>query len=168
VGVGAADRELTALVHGALAPREQLARVVDIVRAHRRAGAEPHPLNQLVPERWLRAVLCRNPGAIGLAQLQAAEAAQPRPNLRDRDIAVAVGSPTLDRSSPVVVACSVGIDLDAVPAAGDSREAIDPDAELWVVVPERDDHPSTRRLVSRLRRPARIVTVDDDWPSLDG
>jgi hypothetical protein len=195
VGVGAADRELTALVHGGLAPREQLARVVDIVRSHRRAGAEPHPLNKLVPERWLRAVLCRHPGVIGLAQLRVAEPARPRPNLRDRGIAVALGTSadgaagssrgatsladgsvggsslpdatSGGRPASVVVACSVGIDLDAVPSAVDSREAIDPDAELWLVVPERDDHPGTRRLAGRLRRPARIVTVADDWSLLD-
>jgi hypothetical protein len=162
VGVGAADRELTALVHGELAPREQLGRVVEIVRSHRRPGAERHPLNQLVPERWLRAVLGRHPEVIGLEGVEPAEAAVPRPNLSDRDIAVAVGRP-----GPVVVACSVGIDLDLVPAAADSREAIDPAAELWLVVPARDDHPRVRRLAGRLRRPARVVTVADDWPSLD-
>lgn len=167
VGVGAADRELTALVHGRLPPRERLARVVEIVRSHRRAGAERHPLNQLVPERWLRAVLCRHPDAIGLADLRPAEPARPRPNLRDPGVAVARGTSTA-AGQPVVVACSVGIDLDAVPAAADSREAIDPSAELWLVVPERDDHPGTRRLASRLRRPAQVVTVDDDWRSLDG
>lgn len=164
VGVGAADRELTAMMHGALPPAEQLARVVEIVRSHRHAGSERHPLNQLVPERWLRAVLCRNPGGIGLAQLRPAEPAEPRPNLRDQGIAVAVGS-TVEGHAPVVVACSVGIDLDLVPAAADARLAVEPDAELWLVVPERDDHPNTHRLAGRLRAPARVVPVGDDWRS---
>ncbi|MGH9231500.1 MAG: hypothetical protein ACRD07_22705, partial [Acidimicrobiales bacterium] len=43
VGVGKADRELAAMVHGELAPVDQLSRVVDIVREHRRAGAPRHP-----------------------------------------------------------------------------------------------------------------------------
>jgi hypothetical protein len=163
VGVGGADRELTGLVHGALGPAGQLRRVVEIVREHRRARAERHPLNQLVPERWLRALLCRHPGAIGLAELQVVEPAVPRANLRDQGIAVAAGT-TVD-GSRVVVACSVGVDLELVPSAADSREVIDPEADLWLVVPERDDLPSTRRLAERLHRPARVVPVGDDWRS---
>jgi hypothetical protein len=164
VGVGAADRELTAMLHGTMPPVDQLARVVDIVRQHRQAEAPFHPLNQLVPERWLRAKLCRSPDLIGLDTLRPIEAPRPRPNLRDRDIAVAVGD-TPDLRS-VVVACSVGVDLELVPAAADAREAIDPEAELWLVVPERDVHPTTRQLATAVRRhPARIVPVADDWRS---
>lgn len=164
VGVGAADREMTALVHGELTPEEQLFRVVEIVRRHRRPGAPRHPLNELVPERWLRAGLCRDAGALGLATLRPAEGAQPRPNLRDRGVAVASG--TTAEGGPVVVTCSVGIDLDLVPAAADARLAVAPDAELWLVVPERDDHPGTRRLAGSLREPARVVPVPGDWRAL--
>jgi hypothetical protein len=163
VGVGGADRELTAMMHAGLSSREQLGRVVEIVREHRRAGAERHPLNQLVPERWLRALLCRHPGAIGLAELRVVEPAVPRANLRDQGTAVAAG--TAVDGSPVVVACSIGVDLELVPSAADSREAIDPEAELWLVMPERDDLPSTRRLAERLHQPARVVPVGDDWRS---
>src|SRR3546814_2743132 len=49
VGVGQADRELTGMLHGSLSPIDQLGRAVEIVRSLRRAGAEPHPLNQLAP-----------------------------------------------------------------------------------------------------------------------
>ena len=91
VGVGHADRELTGLVHGNLPPAAQLARVIEIVRAQRRVGAERHPLNQLAPERWLRANLVADPARIGLAELRSAPPAVPRPNLRDPAIAVAVG-----------------------------------------------------------------------------
>ena len=91
VGVGHADRELTGLVHGNLPPAAQLARVIEIVRAQRRVGAERHPLNQLAPERWLRANLVADPSRIGLAELRSAPPAVPRPNLRDPAIAVAVG-----------------------------------------------------------------------------
>ena len=127
VGVGKADRELTAMVHSGLPATDQLRRVVAIVRDHRRAGAPRHPLNQLVPDRWLRAVLCRNPGLVGLATLRPAEGARARPNLTERDVAVAVG--TTDGGVAVVVACTVGIALDLVPEAADARAALaDPGA----------------------------------------
>jgi hypothetical protein len=161
VGVGKADRELTAMVHGALTPVAQLARVVEIVRAQRRPGADRHPLNQLVPERWLRAVLCRRPDLVGLAALRPAEGARPRPNLSERDVAVARGE--TGGGEPVVVACAVGIALDLVPTAADARLALDPAARLVLAVPARDDHPGVRRLAARLRAPAEVVTVPDDW-----
>lgn len=161
VGVGKADRELTAMVHGELAPVDQLARVVGIVREHRRPGAPRHPLNQLVPERWLRAVLCRNPGIVGLAALRPATGVRPRTNLTERDVAIAAG--TAADGTSVVAACSVGIALDLVPGAADAREAIDPSARLLLAVPERDDHPGTRRLAARLRTRAEVVPVPGDW-----
>jgi hypothetical protein len=161
VGVGKADRELTAMVHGELTPVDQLARVVGIVREHRRPGASRHPLNQLVPERWLRAVLCRAPGIVGIATLRPAPGVRPRTNLTERDIAIATGT-TVDGAS-AVVACSVGIALDLVPNAADAREALDPSARLLLALPERDDHPGTRRLAARLLTPAEVVPVPDDW-----
>ena len=156
VGVGKADRELTAMVHGALAPVEQLTRVVEIVRRHRRPAAPRHPLNQLVPDRWLRAVLCRNPSLVGVGALRPAEGPRPRQNLTERDIAVAVGE-------GIVVACTVGISVDLVPAAADARAALDPGARLVLAIPARDDHPGTRRLAARLRDPAEVVAVPGDW-----
>jgi hypothetical protein len=161
VGVGKADRELTALVHGELPPVAQLARVVEIVRAQRRPGAPRHPLNQLVPERWLRAVLCRRPDLVGLAALRPAEGARARPNLSERDVAVARGETA--EGEPVVVACAVGIALDLVPTAADARLAIDPAARLVLAVPERDDHPGVRGLAARLAAPATVVPVPGDW-----
>jgi hypothetical protein len=78
--------------------------------------------------------------------------------MREPDIAVATAVGT-------VVVFSVGIDLDLVPAAADARLALDPDARLLLVVPERDEHPTTRALASSLRAPAEIVTVSRDWRS---
>lgn len=161
VGVGRADRELTAMLHGDLAPTDSLTRVAAIVREIRRAGAEPHPLAQLVPERWLRARLVADPARVGLSRLGLAEPAVPRANLREPGIAVATGE--RPDGTRVVVACSVGIDLDAIPAAADARLAIDPDAELLIALPERDDHPMTRSLAALLRQPATVVTVSNDW-----
>lgn len=163
VGVGHADRELTGMLHGNLPPAAQLARVIDIVREHRRPGAERHPLNQLAPERWLRARLIAEPGRVGLAELHPAPPAVPRPNLRDPAIAMAVGED--HDGTVVVVACSVGIHLDLVPAAADARHALGPDARLLLVVPERDAHPVTRRLAERLQHPGEVVALADDWRS---
>ncbi len=156
VGVGEADRELTAMVHGELSPRDALLRVVDIVRVTRRPGAPRHPLNQLVPERWLRWTVRQDPGRIGLDQIEPAHLPRARRGMRERDIAAATADGT-------VVVCSVGIDLDLVPAAADARQALDPDAHLVLVVPERDDHPVTRAQAERLRSPAEVRTVTGDW-----
>ena len=161
VGVGKADRELTAMVHGEMAPVDQLRRVVEIVRRHRRADAPRHPLNQLVPDRWLRAVLCRDPGLVGLASLRPAEGPRPRRDLTERDAAVALGAD--EGGKPVVVACMVGVAADLVPAAADARAALDPGARLVLAVPERDDHPSNRRLAAKLLDPADVVPVPGDW-----
>ena len=163
VGVGHADRELTGMLHGNLPPAAQLARVIEIVRAQRRAGAEPHPLNQLAPERWLRSRFIADPARLGLTELHAAPPTVPRPNLRDPAIAVAVGID--DAGREVVVGCSVGIHLDLVPAAADAREAHARGARLLLAVPERDAHPVTRALALRLRAPAELVTLDGDWRS---
>jgi hypothetical protein len=71
---------------------------------------------------------------------------------------VAAGEDT--EGHPVLVVCSVGIDLDLVPfaadaRAGDGREGV----RLLVAVPERDAHPVTRALLARLRDPAELVAV---------
>ena len=152
--MGKADRELTAMVHGDLTPVDQLARVVEIVRGHRRPGAPRHPLNQLVPDRWLRAVLCRNPALVGLARCARPKSAPPA-NLTERDIAVAAGD-------GVVVACTVGISVDLVPAAADARAGSprrppDPGRPR----PRRPPrHPPPGGPVAR---PAQVVAVPGDW-----
>jgi hypothetical protein len=158
VGVGEADRELTAMVHAGLSPEDALQRVIAIVDEKRRPGAPRHPLNQLVPERWLRWTIRNDPALVGLDRIEAAPPARARRGLRERDIAVAKGD-------GAVVVCSVGIDLDLVPAAAEARAALDPDARLVLAVPERDDHPVTHALAARLRDPADIVTLAGDWRS---
>ena len=158
VGVGEADRELTAMLHGDLAPADALERVVSIVREHRRPGAPRHPLNLLVPERWLRWTLRTEPARIGAAVVTPEPSPRRRVGLRERDVACA-------RADDAVLVCSVGVDLDLVPAAAEARLAIAPDAPLLLAVPERDDHPATRALAEQLVDPARIVTVSGDWHS---
>jgi hypothetical protein len=80
-----------------------------------------------------------------------------------KDVLPALAAGTDGDGRPVVVAASVGVDLDLLPAAGDARAAIDPTARLIVVLPERDALPVTRRLAARLRPAAELVTVAGDW-----
>jgi hypothetical protein len=158
VGVGAHDREAFLLVHGDVPPAEALAGVVAAVVEHRRPGAEPHPLNRLNAERFLRWRLLEEPSLVGALVLEAAPPPVPRTNLKDAVPCVAVGVD--DDGDAVVVVCSVGIDLDLVPFAADARGAVGlDDARLLLAVPERDDHPVTRALAARLRCPAVVRPV---------
>ena len=163
VGVGRFDREAFALLHGELSPPEALAAAIDQVGAVRRPGAEPHPINRVARERWLRHHLIEHPQLVGAASLRPADASRQRSGLRDATIAVAAGESA--DGSPMVVAASVGVDLEAVPDAADARLRHAPEAELVVVVPPRDDHSITRDLAAMLARPARVVTVEGPWPA---
>lgn len=160
VGVGRFDRELTAMMHGALPDEASIARAVEQLRELRRPDGPNHPLARLVPERWLRHTLISEPGRIGCAQLVAAPTSTPRDRLRTRGIAAAVGT---REGAPVVVACSVGVDLEAVVAAADARLSIDPDATLLLALPEQDALAVNRALVADLVRPAEVAAVAGNW-----
>jgi hypothetical protein len=157
VGIGAHDREAFRLVHGDQPVDAALAELVEQVAAHRRLGAPPHALNRIARERQLRWRLCREPELIGLRALAPAPPPVPRLNLKDPVPCAAVG--TDERGAPVVVVCSAGVDLDAVPFAADARDALGPDDSLVIAVPEGDDHPVTRALAARLVPPADVVAV---------
>ena len=62
--------------------------------------------------------------------------------------------------SPLVVVCSVGVDLDLVPAAADARLVDGRAARLVLAVPPRDRHPVTEALAGALAQPADVVAVD--------
>jgi hypothetical protein len=149
VGVGKHDRHAQTLVHGDRPMGEALAAAVAFVTQHRRRGAEPHPLNRLARERWLRADLIDD-HRDHLRPISS-------PVQRD-DLRVNIPAPAVDDGNETVYVCSTGIDLDLVPAAADARLSINADARLVLVVPPKDDHPITRRLAARLTRPAEIVT----------
>jgi hypothetical protein len=161
VGVGRNDREAFGLLHGDLAPAEAMGKVADTVRGHRRPGAPPHPLNRMAPERWLRAHLLEDPARLPGWSLAAVPGPVPRTGVADAGPAFAYGHDA--EGYTVVVACSVGIDLELVPAAADARAAIDPGARLVLAVPERDAHPVTVRLAALLGDPADVVPVAGDW-----
>lgn len=165
VGVGRHDREAFTMVHGDLPTADALESVIASVDAVRRADAESHPLQRLAPEGWLRWRLLREPGLIGAQSLLPAEPPLPRDSVKDVGASIAIGRD--DSGEPIVVACSVGIDLDVVPTAADARFLNDPSARLLIVVPERDDHPATRRLAARLNAPAEVIGLAGDW-RIDG
>jgi hypothetical protein len=148
VGVGKHDRHAQTLVHGDRPMGEALAAAVAFVTQHRRPHAEPHPLNRLARERWLRAdLLGEHPGLRPISS----------PVERD-DLRVNAPAPAVDSNNETVYVCSTGIDLDLVPAAADARLSVNETAALVLVVPPRDDHPIPRRLAAALTRPASVVT----------
>jgi hypothetical protein len=161
VGVGRHDREAFTMVHGHLPTDAALRSVIASVDAARRADAEAHPLRHLAPEGWLRWRVVAEPGLVGAAELRVVEPPVPRESVKDTSASIAVG--TDDEGRPIVVVCSVGIDLDVVPTAADARVLHAPDARLVVVVPERDDHPVTRRLAESLVHPAEVIGLPGDW-----
>ena len=159
VGVGRHDREAFAIVHGNLPAPEALDRVIDAVRGVRVDADGVHPLRRLVPERRLRSALLAEPGLAGATSLEPAEGTLVRESLADRAVAVAVGATD---EGPVVVGCTVGLDLDAVPAAAEARDAHAPGAELRLVLPDRDRLGVVDRLLALLRRPGVAVGVAPD------
>lgn len=161
-GVGRFDREVGAMMFAELSEIDALARAVDLVADIRRPGAPRHPLNQLVPERWLRSVLVARPDLVGAAELRPVGSAVPRANLKETGIATAVGTDLDGR--PIVVTCSTGVDLELVPSAADDRLAHAPDARLVLAVPAKDALAVTTELASHLVDPATVVPVGDDWP----
>lgn len=166
VGVGRHDRDAFTMVHGALPTADALRSVIDSVDAVRRVDAEAHPLRRLAPEGWLRWRVVREPGLVGARELASIAPPFARDSVKDSAPSFALGVDV--EGLPMLVACSVGIDLDLVPTAADARVLASPDARLVIVVPERDDHPVTRRLAGALRRPAELVSVAGEWRSEAG
>lgn len=161
VGVGRHDREAFTMVHGNLPTAKALESVIASVDAVRRVDAEAHPLRRLAPEGWMRWRLLQDPHLIGAQQLRPVEPPTPRDSVKDVGASIAVGLDLAGQT--IVVACSVGIDLDVVPTAADARVLNDPDARVVIVVPERDDHPATRRLAERLIGPSEVIGLSGEW-----
>jgi hypothetical protein len=161
VGVGRFDQEATAVIHGHLPTDEALGRAVELIRSHRRSGARPHPVNRLARDRWLRSQLLDDPTPVGLEALTAVAPPLPRLNLKDAHPAPAIGRDADGR--PVLVVCSVGVDLELIPVTADliAREA---PARVVFAVPARDQVPVQRDLATRLAVPVEFVTVEGDWP----
>lgn len=170
VGVGAHDRLAFGILHGDVPTVDALRGVVATVDRHRRPDAPQHPLNRLVPERLIRWQLEQDPSLLGLREVRRAEPPVPRPNVKDRVPCVALG--TRDDGSPVLLVCSVGVDLDLVPYALDARlaaEAAMPgvglggDLETWLVVPARDHVPVTDELARLADQAVSVVSFSGSW-----
>lgn len=162
VGVGAADRELFGLLHAdrvdeAGATVAALTEVAAQVRPHRRLDAPPHPLNALSRSRLWRAEIADRPALIGASRLDGAPPPTPRRSLRDPAPCVAVATIAEQR---VTVVFSTGVDLDVALFAADARAALDT-PDVVVVMPRRDALPVQERIASQLRRPPRIIGLDD-------
>jgi hypothetical protein len=134
---------------------------VAAVLARRVPGAAPHPANTLARSRWLRSVVCHEPSLVGAASLCPVEPPLPWFDLPEAGAAPCVGRSPQD--DPVVVVCSVGVDLDVIPTAADTRLLHASEAGLVVAVPAGDDLPVTRALAGWLESPASVVTVPRDW-----
>jgi hypothetical protein len=158
VGVGRHDREAFGLLHGHVPTVEALAGVVARVRAHRE-GDEPHPLRRLAGERRLRNRVVADPASVGASELVPVPPPVPSPGLKQAAPAVAAGVDAEGR--PLVVVCSVGVDLELVPWASDARRADGRGpSRLLLALPQRDVHPVTVALAARLREPAEVVGID--------
>jgi hypothetical protein len=152
IGVGRFDREAHELLRG-----DTLEAVVNLVRLHRVVDPEPHPLKRWAAARGLRSRIIREPGLVGADYLLPMASVVEAPDLRVAWPAAATG--VYDGDAPIVVVCSVGVDLDLVPAAADARLADGRDARLVLAVPVRDVHPVTRDLAAALARPAEIAPI---------
>jgi hypothetical protein len=160
VGVGQADRELSALIHTNDDVNQGLQRVVATVVQHRASrGDSHHPLTRLARERWLRAVLLDHPELVDATELAPLVPLRPRRGLVRSEPSPAAGR--LRSGRPVVVVCMVGVDPDLIPEAADYRQRWDPDAAVVLVLPERDLGLSTR-LLNRLPN-ATAQSVPAPW-----
>ena len=160
VGVGRFDQEASALLHGDEPPRDALARAAAELRRHRHPGAAPHPVGRLARERWLRAQVLDDPTVIGLSLLEPVEPSAPRRNLREPHPAAAFGCD--DAGRRVLAVCSVGVDLELIPEAGDlvRREQAE---RVVLVTPARDQVAVQRSLAALLPVPTEFVAVEGEW-----
>jgi len=157
VGVGAYDQDAFAIMNANLSPEGGLDLVCAEVRRHRDRSAEPHPINRLARERWLRAELVASPERCGLKRLAPVPSVRPRAGLKDTMATGALGTDA--DGNVVVVVCSVGVDLDLVPTAADLIVRYKPDRVI-LVLPERDQYPVITELASQLAVPTTFLSLD--------
>ncbi len=156
VGIGAHDREAFLALHGDRPSAPALADVVQSVVRHRVRPGTGHPLSRLAQERWLRARLVAEPSLLDATSIHIVEPPLPRPNLKDP---VPCGAIATIAGESVLVVCSTGVDLDAVPFAVDARLSTGVE-RCMVVVPRRDALAVQELLAATARPPIAIVPVD--------
>jgi len=159
VGVGRFDREAGALLHSDRPAEPNLVSTIELVSAHRRAGAPSHAINRIGRERWLRDVVRTNPGEWGLTEVALVEPIPPRTSLLEAGPAALMA----DRDGVrTLVVCSVGVELGLVPELADLVTRHGPDTVL-VLIPARDQLPFLARLSGRLPVPTSMAHIEVPW-----
>ena len=160
IGVGAYDQFASAALSPSRDDRETLGAVAAMVRPHRVAGAEPHPIGRLVRSRWLRAQVVRDPSLLGLQSVDPVPLLFPRPGLVETQPAAAVG--TTPDGKQVGVVCSTGIDLGVAETAAGIIARYEPESVL-IAMPERDHHPRIVASLESLVVPAQMIAITGEW-----
>ncbi|HVM06947.1 MAG TPA: hypothetical protein VM345_00665 [Acidimicrobiales bacterium] len=166
VGVGKHDREAHKEARGTSQGLDALFEVVRTVAEYRRPGKEGHEAFHLAPERWLRTVVMHKPELVDAEPGSLEPVSSPvfRSDLRRPAPAPLRGTTTAGR--PLLVVCSVGLDLDVMSGTADAYEADGREPELVLCIPASDAYPAIRDLAALHVPPARVVTVPSDWRSL--
>jgi hypothetical protein len=164
VGVGRHDRLAQATMHPGDGPvTGSLTDAVGAVRTWRIPGAAPHAANQLARSRWLRWVLLRHPGLVGAGALAPLEGLVHR-SLKEAAPALMLG--TTPGGAPLVVAASVGPDLDAPIEAAVVARAAAPGAAVVLAVAPADALAAIGVLAGAVTPAVEIRTVPADWAEL--
>lgn len=159
VGVGIHDREAFGMLHGDTPTQDSLARIVEVVRHHRRVGADPHPLNRLAPERRLRHRLMTDPMPWVGSDSRPVSGVGARRSINDPAPAHLLGP--VDGALSLV-ACTTGVDLGAPVESVDTFHWRGDGAErLVLVVPERNRLPVLDAVIALCAVPIEIRTVVD-------
>ena len=159
VGVGRFDREAGALLHAGLPVESNLVSTIELVRAHRRAGAPSHAINRIGRERWLRDIVRTNPAEWDLSDIVLVEPIPPRTSLLEAGPAALLA----DRGGVrTLVMCSVGVELGLIPQAADLVSRHEPEA-VSILIPTRDQLPFLARLAGRLPVPTTLASIDVPW-----
>ena len=157
VGVGSQDREAFQMLHGDAPALDSLVRVVEFVQTYRHPAADPHPLNRLSAERWMRATVLSSADS-PLVNRVAMSGVLPRGSMSDA--APAFISAQLN-GEHVLVACTTGTDLGAIVDAADHAEWSahgETVTEILVAIDGRNRLPVLNEMAQRSRRPMRIVS----------
>lgn len=157
VGVGSQDREAFHMLHGDAPILDSLVRVVEFVQTYRQPTADPHPLNRLSPERWMRSTFTseRSQASPALAHMPGV---LPRGSMSDASPAFAVSE--LDGVS-TLFAFTTGADLGALVDAADHADWSAHQSEvseIVVVVDGRNHLPVLDAIAKRSVKPMRVIS----------
>ena len=154
VGVGRHDRLAQAMMNEGQDPAVALRHTVDTVRRLRQPQAGSHPANQLAVSRWLRQVVAQRPQLVGMASLTPVPGTE-EPELKRLGPGLLYGDST-------VVACSVGVDLDAAVDAVDTAVYLGADRVL-LCIPPSSDLTAVRAAAASLVMSVEVLVVPADW-----